>query len=93
MTSQELATVAQLDLPLIVIVANNGALGTIKDAQLARSPQRLVATTLVNPDFVALARSYGFKACKVSATSQFAGILEKALALDTPALIELDLTQ
>lgn len=93
MTVQELATLAQLDLPVVVIVANNAALGTIRDAQLSRAPHRLVATTLVNPDFGALARAHGMAAYTVRETTAFPDALQQALASNSPALIELDLTQ
>lgn len=92
MTSQELATLAQLDMPIVVIVANNASLGTVRDAQEALSPGRIVATSLVNPDFCTLAHAYGLAAFRVSATGQFPSALKAALEHNAPALIELDLT-
>ena len=59
MTGQELATAVQFGLPIIVIVANNGMLGTIRMHQERRYPGRVTATTLVNPDFVAFAEAMG----------------------------------
>ena len=59
MTAQELATAVQYGLPIIVIVANNGMYGTIRMHQERHYPDRVVGTTLVNPDFVAFARSFG----------------------------------
>ena len=49
----------QYGLPIVIIVANNGMYGTIRMHQERRYPGRVVGTTLVNPDFVALARSFG----------------------------------
>lgn len=91
MTSQELATLAQLDLPVVVIVANNASLGTVRDAQQSLAPGRVVATSLVNPDFCALAHAHGIAAFRVSATAQFPAALKAALEHGAPALIELDL--
>lgn len=91
MTAQEFATAAQLDLPLIVIVANNGSLGTIRQHQEKSYPGRVVATTLTNPDFVALAKSYGAHAELVTTNLGFAAALHRALDLNSLTLIELKL--
>lgn len=89
MTGQELATAAQFNLPLVVIIANNSSLGTIRMHQESRYPGRVVATSLINPDFVSLAKSYGAYATRVETTDAFAPALENALASNGPAVIEL----
>ncbi len=47
------------DLDVLVIVVNNGMLGTIRMHQERHYPGRVMATDLVNPDFAAFARSFG----------------------------------
>jgi acetolactate synthase-1/2/3 large subunit len=89
MTGQELATAVQYGLPIVVIVANNAMYGTIRMHQEQHYPGRVVGTTLVNPDFVALARSFGAVAERVEATEAFLPALQRALAAAGPALIEL----
>ena len=89
MTAQELATAVQYGLPIIVIVANNGMYGTIRMHQERHYPGRVVGTTLINPDFVALARSFGMTAERVEVTEAFLPALRRALAAEAPALIEL----
>jgi acetolactate synthase I/II/III large subunit len=89
MTGQELATAVQYGLPIVVIVANNGMYGTIRMHQERHYPGRVVGTTLINPDFVALARSFGVAAERVEATEAFLPALHRALAAEAPALIEL----
>ncbi|TIM60884.1 MAG: thiamine pyrophosphate-binding protein, partial [Mesorhizobium sp.] len=59
MNGQEFATAVQYDLPIIVVVVNNGIYGTIRMHQEREYPGRVVATDLKNPDFAALARAYG----------------------------------
>ena len=59
MTGQELATAVQYGLAIVLIVANNGMYGTIRMHQERLFPGRVLATSLVNPDFAALARSFG----------------------------------
>jgi len=89
MTGQELATAVQYALPIIVIVANNGMYGTIRMHQERYYPGRVVGTTLINPDFVALARSFGMTAERVEVTEAFLPALRRALAAEAPTLIEL----
>lgn len=89
MTAQEFATAAQMDLPLIVVIANNGSLGTIRQHQEQRFPGRIVATTLTNPDFVAFAKSHGAQAELVTTNLGFAAALHRALQSNRLTLIEL----
>jgi acetolactate synthase-1/2/3 large subunit len=89
MTAQELATAVQYALPIVVIVANNGMYGTIRMHQEIRYPGRVVGTTLVNPDFIALAHSFGAAAERIEATETFPAALRRALNAGRPALIEL----
>jgi acetolactate synthase-1/2/3 large subunit len=91
MTGQELATAVQYGLPIIVIVANNGMYGTIRMHQERRYPDRVVGTTLVNPDFAALARSFGAIGETVLETGAFLPTLKRALSAARPTLIELRL--
>ena len=89
MSGQELATAAQHDLPIIVLVVNNGMYGTIRMHQERKFPGRVVGTQLANPDFAAYARAFGAHGGTVTETSQFPDALERALAADGSALIEL----
>lgn len=89
MLGQELATAMQFNANVIFIVVNNGILGTIRMHQERRYPARVHATTLSNPDFVALARAYGAFAEKVTRTEDFADVFRKAEAAGRAALIEI----
>lgn len=89
MHGQELATAVQYTANLTVIVVNNGMYGTIRMHQERNYPGRVSATDLVNPDFAALAQSYGCHGETVTKTEQFAGAWERASAHKGPSLIEL----
>ncbi len=89
MTGQELATAAQHDLPVIVIVVNNAMYGTIRMHQEREYPERVIATDLVNPDFAAYARAFGAHGETVETTAEFAPAFDRALAAGRTALIEL----
>ena len=91
MTGQELATAVQYKLDVIVLVINNGMLGTIRMHQERHYPERVMATDLVNPDFAALARAYGAFGEVVERTEDFPAAFQRARASGGPAVIELKL--
>ncbi len=91
MNGQELATAVQYGANVIILVANNGMYGTIRMHQEREYPGRVMATSLVNPDFAALARSYGAFGETVTDTEQFRGAFARAVDSGRPALLDLKL--
>ena len=89
MHGQEIATAVQYGLPVISIVANNGMYGTIRMHQEKTYPERVVGTTLVNPDFAAYARAFGGHGETVTRTEDFKAAFRRCLAADKPSIIEL----
>jgi len=79
MNGQELATAVHYGLDPVFIIINNGKYGTIRGNQEARYPGRVSGTTLTNPDFAAMAISYGAHGERVVKTDDFAPALERAL--------------
>ncbi|GAA0779131.1 thiamine pyrophosphate-binding protein [Roseibium denhamense] len=91
MTMQEFGTACQDGANIIVLVIDNGMYGTIRMHQEKHYPGRPSATHLVNPDFAALARSYGAFGERVETTEQFGEAFERARQAGTPALLHLKL--
>jgi acetolactate synthase-1/2/3 large subunit len=88
MNGQELATALQYDLPVMIILLNNGMYGTIRMHQEREYPGRVHGTSLANPDFAALARAYGAHGETVLATEEFPAAFQRAAASGRPAIIE-----
>ena len=89
MTGQELATAVQYGLPIVTIVCNNGMFGTIRAHQEREYPNRVIGTTLMNPDFAAYARSFGADGYTIEATADFEPVFARALESSKPTVIEL----
>ena len=89
MTCQELATAVQTGAKLTVIVIDNGLYGTIRMHQEKRFPGRVSGTEITNPDFAALAASFGMHAERADTVEAFQSALERCLAADGPSLIHL----
>jgi acetolactate synthase-1/2/3 large subunit len=80
MTLAELGTAMQAGAMPILLILNNGTYGTIRMHQERDYPARVSGTTLENPDFVAIAKAYGFHAELVGETADFTGAFERTRA-------------
>ncbi len=78
MSMQDFATAAQYGLGIIVLVVDNGQLGTIRGHQLRRFPAADCATTLQNPRFDRFAEACGGFGAQVSRTEEFADAFREA---------------
>ncbi len=79
MNIQDLETAVRLGLDLIVVVFNDKSLGMIAIKQIADGYQRY-GVDFDNPDFVALAHSYGATGHRLDDPARFRALLEEAAA-------------
>jgi acetolactate synthase I/II/III large subunit len=85
---QELATAVQHRIGSVAIVFNNRSFGNVLRDQKTTFEGRYLGESLRNPDFVKLAESFGAAAYRVETPKALRPVLERALADDAPALIE-----
>jgi len=88
MTGTELATGMKHGARFVALVSNNGSFGTIRLHQEKHYPGRVSATELVNPDFAALARSFGATGLTLANSADSADIVRQALAAKGPAVVD-----
>ncbi|MDR0361173.1 MAG: biosynthetic-type acetolactate synthase large subunit [Planctomycetota bacterium] len=89
MNIQELATVKRLDLPVKIILMNNGYLGMVRQWQELFWNKRYSHTNLSdNPDFVAIAEAYGIKSLTLDSGDRTAATLEEAIDHPGPVLVD-----
>ncbi|MSP47962.1 MAG: acetolactate synthase [Alphaproteobacteria bacterium] len=88
MTGYELATAIRHRARFVAIVSNNGSYGTIRLHQEKHYPGRVSATDLANPDFAALARSFGATGLILARSADAADVVAQALAAEGPAVID-----
>ena len=89
MNGQEIATAMGYGAQFIVLVVDNGIFATIREHQEAHYPDRPSGTHMTNPDFAALARSYGGFGERVERTEDFAAAFRRAVDSGLPALLHL----
>jgi acetolactate synthase-1/2/3 large subunit len=84
----ELSTMVQHDIPVVVIVFNDGAFGNVKRIQVQDMGGRELASDLVNPDYLKLASAFGIAGRRAENADQLRIALREAIAANEPALIE-----
>ncbi|MDD5070299.1 MAG: thiamine pyrophosphate-dependent enzyme, partial [Candidatus Omnitrophica bacterium] len=88
MNIQELATVAWYNIPVKIIILNNGYLGMVRQWQELFYNRRYSATPLKNPDFVKVAQGYGVKSLLVTKKSEVKKAITDILAHDGPVMAD-----
>ncbi|MGN6770456.1 MAG: thiamine pyrophosphate-binding protein [Rhizobiaceae bacterium] len=87
MNGQEFATAVQYDLPIIVVLVDNGMYGTIRMHQEREYPGRVSGTALRNPDFAHYARSFGGHGETVRSTDEFAPAFARCVESGKPSIL------
>jgi acetolactate synthase-1/2/3 large subunit len=89
MNGQEIATAMGHGARFIVLVVDNGIFATIREHQEAHYPGRPSGTHMTNPDFAALARSYGGYGERIEKAEDFAAAFRRAVESGLPAVLHL----
>ncbi|MFM7634294.1 MAG: biosynthetic-type acetolactate synthase large subunit [Cyanobacteriota bacterium] len=90
MNIQELGTLAQYDLPVKVVVLNNGWQGMVRQWQESFYEERYSASEMTAgmPNFPAVAEAFGVRGVLITERSRLHGQLAEALAHPGPAFID-----
>lgn len=89
MNCNELATIQHYNLPIVIVVVNNGSLGNVRMWQKLFYENRFSQTTLdFGPDWVKLAAAYGIDGFKANNAKEFEEVFEKAFKLNKPCIID-----
>jgi acetolactate synthase-1/2/3 large subunit len=90
MNIQELATAAYYNIPVKIVILNNGYLGMVRQWQELFFEHRYSETHLEdgNPDFVMVAKGFGVEAFRVTRPSELRATLERAFALPGPVVVD-----
>jgi acetolactate synthase-1/2/3 large subunit len=90
MNIQEMATLAELDLPVAVLICNNAHLGLVRQQQELFYGQRYSASRFQSsPDFAAIARGFGLRGITLDPDDDPLRQLGAALAAPGPCVIDI----
>jgi len=88
MTSQELGTIFQYNLPVKIVILNNNFLGMVRQWQQLFNERRYAETNMPTPDFPLLAKAFGIEGSLVSERSALNKELDTMLSHNGPYLLE-----
>ena len=89
MNLTELSTIGYYNIPVIVVIFNNGTLGMVRQWQTLFFGHRYSQTTLDRgPDFMKLAEAYGLSGTRVDTVEAFAAAFKTAMEKREPCIIE-----
>jgi len=87
MVMGELGVMAQRELPVLVVVLNDGAIDLIRSHQV-RSGKPVFATEFRSPNFAAIAAAYGLASARITDVAQFNEQLAGYVARPHPLVLE-----
>ena len=90
---QELSTAVQYKLPLVTIIFDDGRFTNVQRQQKEWFEGRVICSDLHNPDFVALAKSFGAAGYHASDPESVRNAIRQAFAQDGPAIISVDVQE
>ncbi|KGK88136.1 acetolactate synthase catalytic subunit [Desulfosporosinus sp. HMP52] len=94
MSIQELGTIAQNQLPIKIVLLNNGVLGMVRQMQKMFYAERYSQISLQgSPDFVKVAEAYGIHGIHVNSLEQVRGAFEEAFSHPGPVLVEIAISE
>ncbi len=94
MNIQELATLAELDLPVAIIIMNNAHLGLVRQQQELFYGQRYHACKFASkPDFAAIARGFGIRGVRIDPNDDPLAQIQRELARPGPVLIDMPIVE
>jgi acetolactate synthase-1/2/3 large subunit len=94
MNSQELATAVSYELPVKIIILNNGYLGMVRQWQELFYDRNYCSTCMHhNPDFVLLAQAYGAEGFRVEKGDDLEPVLRQALASKKTTIVDVVVEQ
>jgi acetolactate synthase-1/2/3 large subunit len=94
MTSQELATVVEYDLPIKYAIINNGYLGMVRQWQELFWDRRYSSVEMgASPDWVKLAEAFGATGLRCENADDLEATMTEALEADGPVLLDVRVAQ
>ena len=89
MNIQEMATAVQCNLPIKIVILNNGYLGMVRQWQELFYDKRYACTCMEHaPDFVKLAEAYGAVGLRAEKPDQVESVLKEGLAVNKPVIMD-----
>jgi len=87
-TMQELATAIQFDVTVPIVIFNDSTYTAVEGAMKHSFSGNVMATDLVNPDYVKLADAYGIPGVRANSPAEMASAIRDAFERTGPTIID-----
>lgn len=87
-TLEELGAAVHHQIPVQIVIFNDGTHSAVKAAQHRTYPGRFIAVDLVNPDYIKIADAYSMKSHRAESPEALAQVLKETRDLNEPILID-----
>ena len=87
-TLEELGAAVHHQIPVAIVIFNDGTHTAVKAAQKRTYPGRYIAVDLVNPDYVKIADAYGIEGIRAESPEALTEALNHAKSVNGPVLID-----
>ena len=84
----ELETIKRLNIPLIIIVLNDQALGWIKVEQEKLLNGRIISSTFLSTNYAKIAEAFGIRSYVIEKPSEISNVLKEAYSIKEPVLVD-----
>jgi len=92
MTCNDLATISKLNLPIKILIMNDGRQQMVHVWQKLFFNSNYIATDNFNPDYCKLANAFGIDSYKIETKSELDDIFEHIIDTDKPVVIDFKVT-
>lgn len=86
----ELAAARQENAPIVVVLFDDSGYGVLRNIQNAHYEGHRIGVDLESPDFVAVARAFGFESERVKSAAEFGGAFSRAVKSRKPWMVVVD---
>ncbi|MDQ0224682.1 acetolactate synthase large subunit [Metabacillus niabensis] len=94
MTLQELGVIHELNLPIKIVILNNGSLGMVRQWQELFHGERYSHSKFVTqPDFIKLSEAYSIESIRIENSEGWEEALKKAITSDGPVLLDIHVSK
>ena len=87
-TLEELGAAVHHQIPVQIVIFNDGTHSAVKAAQHRTYPGRYIAVDLVNPDYIKIADAYGMRSHRATSADDLSSVLNETRDLNEPILID-----
>jgi len=86
----EMAVARHENAPVVIVLFDDGGYGVLRNIQNAHFDGRTIGVDMASPDFVSIAKAFGFGSRRVKSVEEFRKVFAEAVASREPWMVVID---